>query len=409
MALEVYGFTYAGKPLFSSCKDSEVSLTFYGTLSAIVSKVASLLSDYTQEDSLRYITAGRHQFVYLERGPLCYFGISKGTYTPLTVYRILSTIHLQVISILTRGVERILLKRPSYDVQNLLGGTQFILQKLVDNLGGCLGILDTSAYEALPLSQSSRDQLATFFTNFKTDNILCALLVVSDRVAVITTAKRVVLNPKDIIIVINTIIASQSLQQQENWTPICLPSYNDQAFTYAYIKYIEPGVGVVCISTRGDQEQFYILSGHLEDTSEKIIKSKCMDEVRTSLLETPLTFPSGEFKKCEILHVLYHSLKLGQFFSSSFYNLTYGDFSHHILSSYRMVSELLHSSTHKRAAMISFEHINVYAEYNTDYVMYMATAPWTEITTELVEKVAGYIYKHFSFLFITKTPTITMN
>ncbi|UKK02045.2 hypothetical protein MACK_001399 [Theileria orientalis] len=407
MVFEVYGLTFAGKPLFSSRKDSEVSLAFYGTISAVASKVASLLSDYTEQDSLRYITVGSLQFTHLERGPLCYFAISDNGYSPLMVYKILCAIHLQVVSILTRGVERILIKRPSYDVQNLLGGTQGIIDKLMDNMSGCLGLIDDYAYEALPLSQTTRTLLTSYFTKFRTDNILCCFIVVSNKVAMVTMSKSVSLKPTDISTVINTVIASQSLQQQESWTPICLPSFNDQAFTYGYINYVSPEIGIVCISSSGDQEQFYNISGHFEESKRMMIESKCLDDLRSSLLATPLEFPSGGIPSCEILHLMFYDRTLGQFFSSAFKSSTCGNLNKNILSSYRSAVEFLHNSGYRRSALFSFEYLNVYVEYNNDYNIYLATAPWTDISTDLINKICSYVTKHYNFLFITKIPSIT--
>ncbi|KAK1932690.1 hypothetical protein X943_000378 [Babesia divergens] len=178
MQTKVYAFTYAGKPLFTNCTEGEESLTFYGVLCAVVSKVATLLSEYTEQDELRYISAGDHHFVYLGRGPLCYFGIASGGDSPLAVYKTLSRLHLQILSILTRGVERILLKRPSYDAENLMGGTHSILHKLVESMDGTLGLFDSPVYETLPLPPKTRSTLNSLFKEFWTPTALFVYLLV---------------------------------------------------------------------------------------------------------------------------------------------------------------------------------------------------------------------------------------
>ncbi|KAK2196709.1 bifunctional Vacuolar fusion protein Mon1/FUZ-MON1-HPS1 [Babesia duncani] len=355
MDVQIYGCTYAGKPLFSSCKEPDDHLELYGIISAIASKVATLLSDYSETDSLRYITTASHIFVYMERGPLSYFGISKSGNSPLMVYKIMSNFHMQIISILTRGIERALLKKPSYDVQNLMGGTQPIFHKLLDSLNGPLWLLDNLAYEPLPLPPNTRNLLSAFFTDFKTDNILCAFLMVSHRIAAITMAKGKTISSTDIAIVINTVSASKSLKEQENWTPICLSNFNDEAFTYAYIKYIDPEIGIVCISSRGDQEQFHRISRHLSDTIQLMVASKCLDDLRLSLGATPLEFPCGILKQCEIVHVMYASRALGQYFSSSFRPLPFGDCREAVLEAYKTVAELLVDSQIGKMATVSFE------------------------------------------------------
>nr|ABB86776.1 unknown [Theileria lestoquardi] len=232
-------------------------------------------------------------------------------------------------------------------------------------------------------------------------------IVVSKGVAMVTMSKTMTLCPMDISTVINTLIASQSLQQQESWTPICLPSFNDQAFTYGYVNYIEPEIGIVCISTSGEQEQFYNISRHLEDSKRFMTESKCLDDLRSSLLATPLEFPSGGDLSCEILHLMFYSKKLGQFFSSAFKTSSCGNMTKYILSSYRTVVEFLYNSGYRKTALFSYEYLNVYVEYNNDYNMYLATVPWTEITTDFINKIVSYVNKHFNFLFITKIQQIS--
>ncbi|GFE53118.1 vacuolar fusion protein, putative [Babesia ovis] len=404
MTTKVYAFTYAGKPLFTNCADGEDSLAFYGVLCAVVSKVSTLLSEYTEKDELRYISAGDQHFVYMERGPLCYFGISSNGASPLAVYKILSNLHLQVLSILTRGVEHVLLKRPSYDVQNLLGGTQSILHNLVANLDGSLGLFDTCCYEALPLPPTTRNTLRSYLTEFNTPNVLCSFMVVSNRVAVITMSKNATFSPSDIAIVVNMVSTSHSLRQQESWTPLCLPDFNDQAFTYAYVNYIDSDIGIVCISSTGDQDQFHKISGQFGVLTKKMTDSGSLGDLRTSLVATPLEFPSTGGKTCSILHVLYYSKRLGQYFSSAFRPTAFGTDSNTIVSAYKSVSEFLFSNEPNRTAMARFECFNVYVDHNPEFSLYLSTEPWTTITSELVSGVTSYVTKQYRFLFNTRVP-----
>lgn len=422
MNTKVYAFTYAGKPLFTNCQEGDESLTFYGVLCAFVSKVSTLLSEYTDNDDLRYICAGEHSFVYLGRGPLCYFGIGSEGNSPLAVYKTLYSLHLQILSILTRGVERILLKRPSYDAQNLMGGTQSILHRLVEKMDGTQGLFESGCFEALPLPSKTRDKINTFFKDMKAPNVLCSFLLVSNRVAAVSMLKTVDFSATDIAIAVNMVTASNALQQQESWTPLCLPDFNDQAFTYAYVNYIEPEIGVVCVSSSGDQDQFHKISEHFTELKNQMISSGCIDDIRLSLSATPLEFPAGDLKQCEILHVLYLSKKKGQYFSSAHRQSAFGESSDSVLAAYKSLSELLFGNEAHRTATACFEvgihhhghleecsqFLNIYVDHNPEFSLYMATAPWTRITTELVAGVVSYIAKQFPFLFITKVGTISV-
>ncbi|KAK1444729.1 hypothetical protein BgAZ_106350 [Babesia gibsoni] len=159
--------------------------------------------------------------------------------------------------------------------------------------------------------------------------------------------------------------ASNILQQQESWTPLCLPDFNDQAFTYAYVNYIEPEIGVVCISRSGEQDQFHQIAGHLADLKSNMETSGCIDDLRLSLSATPLEFPSDESKSCEILHVLYLSKKHDQYLSSAYRQSVFGDCSSKILSAYKALSELIYSSSPRRSATACFE-VRAWLYYN-DY------------------------------------------
>ncbi|GIX60835.1 multidrug ABC transporter ATP-binding protein, putative [Babesia caballi] len=83
--------------------------------------------------------------------------------------------------------------------------------------------------------------------------------------------------------------------------------------------------------------------------------SGCLEDLRLSLVATPLEFPSGEGGSCEILHVLYYSKKLGQYFSSAFRQTAFGDGSAPIIAAYKSLSEFLFSNEPNRTATAKHE------------------------------------------------------
>lgn len=62
---------------------------------------------------------------YLDRGPIQCVYVSKFD-TPSISRRILELLHRQMVSILTRSIDRMLNKRPSYDLSQLMGGMSFL-------------------------------------------------------------------------------------------------------------------------------------------------------------------------------------------------------------------------------------------------------------------------------------------
>lgn len=125
----IFMFTYSGKPIFSTFNsDHLVSLT--GTLCAIGSKFENRFSLCPQPDKLRHVIWGDLSMTYLDRGPIQCVYVSKFD-TPSISRRILELLHRQMVSILTRSIDRMLNKRPSYDLSQLMGGTSNILMESI--------------------------------------------------------------------------------------------------------------------------------------------------------------------------------------------------------------------------------------------------------------------------------------
>eukprot|EP00919_Chromeraceae_sp_WS-2016_P081588 GHVR01192726.1.p1 GENE.GHVR01192726.1~~GHVR01192726.1.p1 ORF type:complete len:188 (+),score=41.73 GHVR01192726.1:191-754(+) len=70
-------FTFSGKPVFSRYGSESRLSTLTATLSAIVSKAASLFSFSMGGDSLRSMRAGTVMFVFEEKGPLWFVCVSS--------------------------------------------------------------------------------------------------------------------------------------------------------------------------------------------------------------------------------------------------------------------------------------------------------------------------------------------
>lgn len=71
-------------------------------------------------------------------------------------------------------------------------------------------------------------------------NLLLACIIAGHRVVSLVTNRqtKATYQVGDLVCVINYILSSNSLRGTESWTPICLPSISDRAFTYAYIGYV---------------------------------------------------------------------------------------------------------------------------------------------------------------------------
>ncbi|GBE59137.1 ETS-related transcription factor Elf-3, putative [Babesia ovata] len=83
--------------------------------------------------------------------------------------------------------------------------------------------------------------------------------------------------------------------------------------------------------------------------------SGLLDRFQLPLVSLQLEVFCGEDTSCAILHVLYYSKKLGQFFSSAFRNTPFGDNADVIKAAYKSFSEFLFSKEAHGAITARFE------------------------------------------------------
>lgn len=327
-------FTYSGKPVYTRWGNEDGLSGTTGALSAIVSKMQAFFFNGANQDSLRYMEAGDHLFVFREQGPLWFVCISKCGNTYRDLVRLLDRVYLQMITILTTGVEKTLTARPNYDMRNLLGGTDSVVKSLVRWCTQDM-YLQLDGFEPLPLSVQHRSIAVEALKAARIPNVLFGFLMAGHRIISIVTTRSFRPHALDLALVINLILSSASLRRGESWTPVCLTQLNDKAFVYAYISFIdETDVGVVFLSTASDGEQFYTISKHASTIKQTLHSSGCLAGVQSSMGQCPVdlrrermpirekpplaSFPSGQMKLLEgVIHAAYYVPALQQFFSSA--------------------------------------------------------------------------------------------
>eukprot|EP00928_Gymnodinium_smaydae_P014778 TRINITY_DN15431_c0_g1_i1.p1 TRINITY_DN15431_c0_g1~~TRINITY_DN15431_c0_g1_i1.p1 ORF type:complete len:648 (-),score=157.71 TRINITY_DN15431_c0_g1_i1:49-1992(-) len=341
--------TQSGKPVYTryGCEDGIVSTT--GALAAIVAKMQKFFfTQAVDDDSLRCMITGSRIFVFVERGPLWLVCVASTGDSYVDLVRMLDRVHVQIITILTASIERTLVARPNYDVRGLLGGTDCVVNSMIR---WCGHDLQVDGFEPLPLPPASRATAVDALRAVKVKNLLCAFLLAGHRILAIVTNKQFSVQAKDLHAVVNLIMSSASLRSGESWTPLCLVSLNQMAFAYAYISYIEgTDVGVVCLSTAADGDQFYAISQQAALLKKSLLKSGCLEAVEGALARCPIDFreesaagaasasesaaasgprrskrrallapwPPAQYKRLElIIHAAYFVPPLQQFFSSA--------------------------------------------------------------------------------------------
>mmetsp|Transcript_19865 Transcript_19865/g.46462 ORF Transcript_19865/g.46462 Transcript_19865/m.46462 type:complete len:526 (+) Transcript_19865:57-1634(+) len=297
-------FTYSGKPVYSRYGEEDGLSGTTGALSAIVSKMAKFFfTEGVSTDCLRYMIAGEHVFTFLEKGPLWLICVSCSGDVYGDMVSLLERVHMQIITILTAGIEKTLVSRPNYDMRGLLGGTEQVVNSMIR---WCVQdmFLQCDGFETLPLAPAVRGVAVEALKAARLPNILFAFLMAGHRVLGAVSNRQYRLNALDLGMVINIIMSSASLRTGESWTPVCLSQYNDKGFAYAYISFLEGSdVGVVFLSTASDGEQFYAISQQAAMVKSVLKQPVCSEGIEEAISKSPINLatakgttsaPSGE-------------------------------------------------------------------------------------------------------------------
>lgn len=117
--------SWSGRPVYTRYGDETSMAAYMGVLSAIISNFQNL------DDNVRSIVAGKHTFVFQCKGPLYLVAVSSTSESVRQLETQLNFVHQQVLSVLTGSVNDILQNQPSYDLRNLMGGTENLLTDLI--------------------------------------------------------------------------------------------------------------------------------------------------------------------------------------------------------------------------------------------------------------------------------------
>eukprot|EP00753_Platysulcus_tardus_P005697 PLAT13624.1.p1 GENE.PLAT13624.1~~PLAT13624.1.p1 ORF type:complete len:438 (-),score=156.40 PLAT13624.1:83-1396(-) len=297
----------AGKPIWARWGD-EVELSgFMGMVQALMSLCADAGS------GLKTLRAGRHKFVFMRVGPLVFLCVAS-TGEPFDVLRQqLRMLHEQIIFILTSKAMESFSDNPGFDLRNLLGGTEKVLEGVVHMSNYSAG----PALEAVPVLQlpsSTRSRVGALVKSSAKDaNALYAIVVAGDRLvtAVQPKAKEHQLHAKDMLMLINFLNTQSSLKAAESWTPVCMTGLRRTGFLYAFIAYLSSDVCLLLLGTKYTPEAARAFVNAKAAIADGM--GDALGEMHQSLLEQPLS--CDEFGVDGLLHFVYKPHNLWQFTS----------------------------------------------------------------------------------------------
>ncbi|KAB1221664.1 hypothetical protein CJ030_MR2G024027 [Morella rubra] len=285
----------SGKPIYSRYGDEHKLAGFSATLQAIISFVEN------GGDRVKLVRAGKHQVVFLVKGPIYLVCISCTEEPYESLRGQLELIYGQMILILTKSVNRCFEKNPKFDMTPLLGGTDVVFSSLIHSFSWDPATF-LHAYTCLPLAYATRQAAGAILQDVADSGVLFAILMCKHKVVSLVGAQKASLHPDDMLLLANFVMSSESFRQatltmlslmscfddnftstSESFSPICLPRYNPMAFLYAYVHYFDVDTYLMLLTTSSDA--FY----HLKDCRIRIemvlLKSNVLSEVQRSMLD----------------------------------------------------------------------------------------------------------------------------
>lgn len=149
----IFVLSQSGKPIFSRYGTDSQIAAFIGVMQAMVSFVEA------DDDKLKIMTAGNHNFVFFIRENMILVAVSRCAFVPHQLRIMLNYIYHQILSILTfRTISKAFQKNPGLDLRRLLVGTDRYLNGLIEYMEHDMGPL-LNAVICVPMQATLRQLL----------------------------------------------------------------------------------------------------------------------------------------------------------------------------------------------------------------------------------------------------------
>ncbi|XP_024982890.1 vacuolar fusion protein MON1 homolog [Cynara cardunculus var. scolymus] len=268
--------SHSGKPIYSRYGDEHKLAGFSATLQAIISFVEN------GGDRVKLVRAGKHQVVFLVKGPIYLVCISCTEEPYESLRGQLELLYGQMILILTRSLDRCFEKNPKFDMTPLLGGTEAVFSSIIRAFSWNPATF-LHAYTCLPLAYATRQAAGAILQDVADSGVLFAILMCKDKVVSLVGLQKASLHPDDMLLLANFVMSSESFRTSESFSPICLPRYNPMAFLYAYVQYLDVETYLILLTT--SSQAFFHLKECRIRIETVLSKSNVLSEVQRSLLE----------------------------------------------------------------------------------------------------------------------------
>jgi len=257
----IFILSSSGKPIYSRYGDEQDLVTTFGLLQAVVSIVQDA------GDEIKCIKAGRRRIVYFLRQSLYFVSISSTGEPEIILRKQLEFMCTQILLVLTSKVYDLLKFNSSKDLRDLLGSdtTQLMSSACQSDLTPtCIAF---ESVKGFAMEKEQRETIHALMRDcVESSGAALGVLLFEDSIISynMNVATQLALEVSDVLLLTHFVGNSNSLRSHDqNWVPICLPSFNDAAFLQAYISNLHFHSGtksinlsLVLIATSSDGDVF---------------------------------------------------------------------------------------------------------------------------------------------------------
>lgn len=225
-----------GRPIFTRYgNENELNpiMSFFMATVALVGQVAQT----QQQDTIRTVLAPNMKIVYLLKGALYLVAVSKTTETEMELAKQLEMLYEQILCILTDSIQNLLRKRSTFDLRNLLGGTDAVLYSLIHDMSHTLSF-SLKSIKPVVMSKHLRILIGDLLLKNRVPKLMFSLLISGDRLVQLISNKKYTLQMSDLLLLSNFVNSSASMRTMETWTPVCLPALSSSQYVYAYVNFL---------------------------------------------------------------------------------------------------------------------------------------------------------------------------
>mmetsp|Transcript_49136 Transcript_49136/g.59278 ORF Transcript_49136/g.59278 Transcript_49136/m.59278 type:complete len:602 (-) Transcript_49136:248-2053(-) len=271
----------AGKPIYSRYGDENDLAQTCALVQVLLATTASLDDDddeNNEKEEIKFIRAGDMKIAFLTIGDsaMTLLAVSyTGDETEAFLHMQLEYVYAQILFTLTDQVQNILETNPNFDLRDLLGATDTVMEGILDEISSIPTFITSGVETTCPIPIEIRENVSRILhaAGNQIPNIVYAIVTVGRKLVTMVQPKKNEhqIRGMDLHLILNFVDRQPGLLTSgDSWLPLCLPHLHPSSFVYAYTSClnIDSGLTLVLVSTQSTSEQFLMFR-----TAGLIIKS----------------------------------------------------------------------------------------------------------------------------------------